>query len=69
MEIRCINDFRLPFIDPNFLKDGLTVGTVAVPAGVVVDGDMSTVLAGGDGATHRGRFTVQDGTGSLELHR
>lgn len=69
MEVRGVNDLCFPSVDPDFLEDSLAVRAVAVPAGVVVDGDMSAVLAGGDGASHRGGLTVQDGRGSPLLHR
>lgn len=36
MEIRGINDFCPAFIYPDFLKNSLTVRTVAVTAGIIV---------------------------------
>ena len=69
MEIRGINDLSLSCIDPDLLENSLTIGTAAVPTGVVVDGDMTAVLTGGDGAAHLRGLAVQNGTGSLKLHR
>ena len=48
MIVRGIDDLRASFIDPDLLVYRLAVRTVPVPAGVVVEGPVSTVLALGD---------------------
>lgn len=48
VKIRRINDFRTPLVNPKFFQDCLTVGTVAVAAGIIVKFHVSTVRTLGD---------------------
>ena len=45
MKIGRVDDFRLSFIHPDFFKDSLTVWTVTVTAGIIMDFHMATVCA------------------------
>ena len=45
MKVRGINDLGPSFIHPDFLKNSLAVGTVAVTAGIVMNLHVSTVTA------------------------
>ena len=58
MEIRCINDFSPAFVDPNLFVDSLTTGAVPVPAGIVMELQMSAVRALGNVNTQISGFTV-----------
>ena len=58
MKIRLINDFCPSFINPDFLKNCLTVGTVAITTGIMMDFCMPTVGALTDVATKFSGFTV-----------
>lgn len=61
MEIRRIYHFGPPLIYPDFLIHSLTVGAVAVAAGIVMEFDMSAVGALGNVDAKRTGFTVHDG--------
>lgn len=65
MIVRGIDDLCASFIDPDLLVYRLAVRTV--PAGVVVDGPIPTVLALGDVDAKLPGLTVQDGIRSLFL--
>lgn len=69
MEVRGVNDLGFSCVNPDLLENGLAVGAVTVPAGIVVDGDMAAVLTGGDRASHFRGLTGQDGRGRPELRR
>ena len=43
MKVRSIHDFCSAFVNPDFFRNCLTVGTVAIFAGVVVDLYMATI--------------------------
>ena len=43
MKVRRVYDLSPALIHPDFLKDGLTVRTAAVMAGVIVDFQMSAI--------------------------
>jgi hypothetical protein len=58
VEVGRINDFCPAFIDPDFLKHGLTIGAVTVPAGVMVDFHMSAVRTLTDVTPKFSGFTV-----------
>lgn len=65
MEVRCVNDFCPAFIHPNLLGNSLTVRTVTVTAGVVMEFHMSAVHTPDHIDSKFSGFTVQDGTGSF----
>ena len=44
MKIRCVNDFRAPFVHPDLFFDSLAVRAVAVTAGIVVYLRMTAIL-------------------------
>ena len=67
MKIGRINNLRPAFIDPDFFEDGLTAGTVAVPAGVIVDFQMAAVRTEADTVPEFSSLAVQDRTGSFAL--
>ena len=67
VEVSGVNDFRPASVYPDFLKDSLTVRTVAVSAGIVVKISMSAVLAYAYVAAEFSGFTVKDGMGSFPL--
>ena len=60
VKIRRINDFRTPLVNPKFFQDCLTVGTVAVAAGIIVKFHVSTVRTLGDVVAKATGFTIQD---------
>ena len=65
--VRCVNDLRTAFVNPQFLFHGLTVGTVAVATGIVVDLKVSAVITAGNIVTELPGLTVQDRKGSFPL--
>jgi len=67
MVVRCVNDLRTAFVNPQFLFHGLTVGTVAVATGIVVDLKVSAVITAGNIVTELPGLTVQDRKGSFPL--
>ena len=67
MKIGRINNLRPAFIDPDFFEDSLTAGTVAVPAGIIVDFQMAAVRTAADTVPEFSGLTVQDRTGSFAL--
>ena len=67
MEVRGINDLRPAIINPDFFEDSLTVGTVPVAAGIIVELDMSAFHALADIDTEPAGLTCQDGAGSFLL--
>lgn len=70
MKVRGIYHLRPALIHPDFLKNSLTVGTVAVTAGIVMKLHVSTVTATAYITAEFCRFAVQNGMGSFPLdHR
>ena len=67
VEVRGINDLRPAIINPDFFEDSLTVGTVPVAAGIIVELDMSAFHALADIDTEPAGLTCQDGAGSFLL--
>ncbi len=67
MKVGRIDDFSPSFIHPDFFKDSLTVRTVSVSTGVVVDLHMSTVCTLTDAAAKFSSLAVQNGMRSLFL--
>ena len=65
MKVGRIDDFSPSFIHPDFFKDSLTVRTVSVSTGVVVDLHMSTVCTLTDAAAKFSSLAVQKGRRSL----
>jgi hypothetical protein len=65
--VRCVDDLRTAFVNPQFLFHGLTVGTVAVATGIVVDLKVSAVITAGNVVTELSGLTVQDRKGSFPL--
>lgn len=53
MKIRGVDYFCPAFVDPDFFVDSLTVGVVAVPAGIVMDLGMSAILADAKAVSRR----------------
>lgn len=68
MEVRGINDFRFPLVYPDLLLNSLTVWAVPVPAGIVMDLQMSAFRAVVDVVPQHSGLTVKDGMGSLFLN-
>ena len=67
MEIGGINDFRFSGINPDFLKDSLTVGAVPVAAGIIVDLHMPAISTLGNVAAKRATFAGGNGMCSFPL--
>ena len=61
VKIRRINDFRTPLVNPKFFQDCLTVGTVAVAAGIIVDLHMPAISTLGNVAAKRATFAGGNG--------
>lgn len=68
MKIRRINDFGPSFIDPYLFIYSLTVGAVAVTAGVIMKFNMSAIRTLADVDSEFPGFTVQDGLYSFYLN-
>ena len=67
MEVRGIYDFRPALIDPDFFKDSLAVGTVPVPAGILVEFHVPAFPARADIDTKSSGFAGKDCMGSFLL--
>lgn len=68
VEIRCVNDFCPAFVHPEFLVDSLAIGTVPVPAGIIVDFCMPAFGADADITAALFRFTTDDSLRSFLLY-
>ena len=68
MKIGRIYHFRPAFIHPDFFFDCLTVGTVAVTTGIIVNFCMSTIFANTGVVSKRTGFTVKNRKGSFFLN-
>ena len=68
MKVRGIHHFRPAFVYPDFFLDCLTVGTVAVAAGIVMEFGMPAVGALGNVDAKGTGFTAHDGTGCFFLN-
>ena len=68
MEVRGINDFSPPFINPEFFKDRLAVRAIAVAAGIVVNLGMPAIVAQADGAAKTAGFAVHNRASSFLLN-
>lgn len=68
MEVRGINDFRFPLVYPDLLQNSLTVWAVPVPAGIMMDLQMSAIPAVADVVPQRSGLTVKDGMRSFFLN-
>lgn len=68
MEVRGINDFRFPLVYPDLLQNSLTVWAVPVPAGIVMDLQMSAFRAVADVVPQLSGLTVKDGLRSFFLN-
>ena len=67
VEVRSVNDFRPAFVDPEFFGEGLTVGTVTVAAGIIVDLGMPAVLADTDVTAKCVGFAAHQGISGFAL--
>lgn len=67
MEVGSIDHFALPFVDPDLLKDCLTVRAVPVPAGVSVEIRVVTGLTAADVITEFSGLAVHDAVSGLFL--
>lgn len=66
MKVRGVNDLSPAFIHPDFLKDSLTVRTVVVTAGIIMDLHVSAIRTLTEINPEPAGFTVSDVTGSPE---
>lgn len=69
MKIWGINDLLPSLVHPDLVLYRLTVGTVPIPAGIIVDFYMSAILALGDGDPQAAGLAVHDGMCCLLLDR
>lgn len=67
VEVIGIDDFAAAFVNPEFLKNCLTVRTVAVAAGVGMKVCIAAFFAVADVIAKLSSFTVHDAVGSLFL--
>ena len=67
MEVRGVNDFRPAFINPDLFQDSLTVGTVAVAAGIIVELHVSAFPALADIDAKPAGLAGEDRAGSFSL--
>lgn len=67
MEVRGIHDFRPAFIHPDLFEDSLTVGTVPVPAGIIVEFHVPASAAFADIHTETAGLAGKDRAGSFLL--
>lgn len=67
MKVGGVNDFRPAFVYPDFLINSLTIGAVAVAAGIIVDFYMPAFCTLTNAAAKFSGFAVHDGFGSFYL--
>jgi hypothetical protein len=67
MKVRGVNDFSPAFVHPDLFVDNLTVRTVTVTAGIVMEFQMTAVRTLGNVHTQSARLTVHDSSGSFFL--
>lgn len=67
MKVRGVNDFSPAFVHPDRFVDSLTVRTVTVTAGIVMEFQMTAVRTLGNVNTQSVRLTVHDSSGSFFL--
>lgn len=67
MEVRGVNDFRPAFINPDLFQDSLTVGTVPVAAGIIVELHVSAFPALADIDAKPAGLAGEDRAGSFSL--
>jgi len=67
MEVRGVYDFGSAFVHPDFLHDCLTVGTVTVSTGIIVDLGKPTLRTLAGIASKLTGFAVQNGVRSFSL--
>ena len=65
MEVRRVNDFCPAFVHPDLFENSLTVRTVTVTAGVVMEFHMAAVRTPAHIDSKFSGFTVQNGTDSF----
>lgn len=68
MEIRSVDDLRLAGINPEFFKDGLAAGTVAVAAGIVMHLYIPAFPTGIDIAAEFTGLAVHNGVSGFRLN-
>ncbi len=68
MEIRGIDNLSPAFVHPDFVRDGLTIGTVPVSAGVAVHLNKTAVRTPADMIPQLSGFAADDGIGSFSLN-
>ena len=68
MEIRGIDNFSAAAVHPDLFIDRLAVGTITVPAGIIVGLRMSAFGADADIAAAFFGFTSEDGVSCFPLH-
>lgn len=67
MKVRGVNDFSPAFVHSDLFVDSLTVRTVTVTAGIVMEFQMTAVRTLGNVNTQFARLTVHDSSGSFFL--
>ena len=67
MKIRGIDHLSPTFVHPDFLVDGLAVGTAAVSAGVIMEFQMAAFRTLGNIYTQISGFAAEYGSGSFFL--
>ena len=68
MEIRGIDNFSAAAVHPDLFIDSLAVGTITIPAGIIVDLRMSAFGADADITAALFRFTTDDSLRSFLLY-
>lgn len=68
MEIRCSNDLCSSAVNPDLFEDGLTIGTIAVSAGIAVEVSVAAVVADADIVAAISGLAAHDRAGSLVLN-
>lgn len=68
MEVGSINDLGPALVHPDFLIDSLAVRAAAVPAGIVMELQVSAIRTTGNVAAKGTAFTGHEGAGGFELY-
>ena len=60
MKVICINEFATTFVNPQFLKNSLTIRTVAITTGVCMEIQVIAFLTQADVETKSPRLTIHN---------